>query len=332
LFIYVVICVYNAQMKLPPLENLRIFEAVARLRGFTAAAETLSLSHSAVSRRVSELEARLGQQLLVRTSRQVALTPAGKILFEAAQDALSRIEIATSKITQTTKKDALLISCERSLAMRWLIPRLSSFQDAHPAMAIYLSTGGGAIDLERENIDVAIRRADFNLDPRMLSVPLFPEYIGPVMSVKDAQQNSTLPQQESYLHTTGRPEAWAFWNDCLQGEKTPKTDASTPSPDSLRRTNSRSKKEHYFDHFFLSLQAAEAGLGCAIAPLFLVIDSLQSSRLVAPSGFIPDGTEYLALLRQPLAANSNQEQFMLWLQAMSDETLALAHPFISIRK
>ena len=100
-------------MKLPPLENLRIFEVVARLQSFTAAAESLALSHSAVSRRVSELEARLNVQLLHRTSRRVSLTPQGKIMFEAAQEALRRIEEATADIVQPARRKPLLVSCER---------------------------------------------------------------------------------------------------------------------------------------------------------------------------------------------------------------------------
>lgn len=302
-------------MKLPPLENLRIFEAVARLQGFTAAADSLALSHSAVSRRVSELEARLGVQLLQRTSRQVALTPAGKILLEAAQDALKRIADATAEIRHPAQQRPLLISCERSLAMRWLIPRLSGFQDAHPEMPVYLSTGGGAIDLSRENIDLAIRRADFKLDPRSISIPLFAEYVGPVTAAGNARSAKKI--EPPRLHTTGRPDAWKFWTQHA------KSRVKKSSADPASATRSRAKpQDQYFDHFFLSLQAAEAGLGTAIAPLFLVVDSLASGRLAAPAGFIADGTQYIALLRKPLQQDSPEAQFMHWLQSAADDTLA----------
>ncbi len=309
------ICAYNAQMKLPPLENLRIFEAVARLRGFSAAAESLALSHSAVSRRVSELEARLGVQLLQRNSRQVSLTPAGKIMFEAAQDALKRIRDAAAEIRLPMQQRPLLVSCERSLAMRWLIPRLSGFQDANPEIPVYLSTGGGAIDLVRENIDLAIRRADFELDPRLPSVPLFAEYIGPVRS---PHLNAKLATMR--LHTTGRPDAWSCWE--RQGNVGREKAAAQAA------TRGRAvPQDQYFDHFFLSLQAAEAGLGCAIAPLFLVVDSLQTGRLLAPSGFIADGSQYIVLLRKPLLQDSPEQHFMQWLQGAAAETLVQAQKY-----
>jgi DNA-binding transcriptional LysR family regulator len=294
-------------MKLPPLENLRIFEAVARLRGFTAAADSLALSHSAVSRRVSELEARLGVQLLHRTSRQVSLTPQGKVLFEAAQEALRRIEEATAEIVQPARQRPLLVSCERSLAMRWLIPRLSQFQDTHPDLPVYLSTGGGAIDLARENIDIAIRRADFALDPDAVSLPLFPEYIGPIVQPRGAAKAA-----QTRLHTTGRPDAWRIW------ARRAKAAASQP----------RGKQSDlYFDHFFLSLQAAEAGLGTAIAPLFMVVDSLEAGTLSAPAGFVADGSQYIALLRAQSDPGSPEARFVEWLQAIASDTLSRARGY-----
>lgn len=301
------ICVHNAQMKLPPLENLRIFEAVARLQSFTAAAESLALSHSAVSRRVSELESRLDVQLLHRTSRRVSLTPQGKILFEAAQDALRRIAEATAEIVQPARHKPLLVSCERSLAMRWLIPRLSQFQDAHPDLPVYLSTGGGPIDLARENIDLAIRRADFALDPRAACVPLFPEYAGPV-----ALPGLAGKAVQTRLHSTSRPDAWKIWSQ---------------RANTATRESRGVQHDLYFDHFFLTLQAAEAGLGVAIAPLFMVVDSLEAGTLAAPQGFVADDSRYIALMRKPLEPGSPEARFIAWLQAAVEATLAGARAY-----
>jgi len=294
-------------MKLPPLENLRIFEAVARLQSFTAAAESLTLSHSAVSRRVSELEARLGVQLLHRTSRRVSLTPQGKILFEAAQEALRRIEEATADIVQPARRKPLLVSCERSLAMRWLIPRLSQFQDAHPDLPVYLSTGDGPVDLARGSIDLAIRRADFALDPRAICIPLFAEYTGPV-----ALPGLAGKAAQTRLHSTSRADAWKIW---------------TRRAGTAAREAGDTQRDLYFDHFFLSLQAAEAGLGTAIAPLFMVVDSLDAGILAAPQGFVADDSRYIVLMRQPLEPGLQEARFMKWLQAAVDATLAGARAY-----
>jgi len=219
---------------------------------------------------------------------------------------LRRIEDATAEILRPAQHRPLLVSCERSLAMRWLIPRLSRFQDAHPGLPVYLSTGGGPIDLARENVDLAIRRADFVLDPATLSIPLLPEFIGPVMHANNAQPTSK-EIMRTRLHTTDRPDAWKVWNRHV------KTTTHAPSRIKLR--------DQYFDHFFLSLQAAEAGLGEAIAPLFMVVDSLAAGTLVAPGGFIADGTQYVALLRKNSEADTPEACFLDWLREIADETM-----------
>ncbi len=296
-------------MKLPPLENLKIFEAVARLHGFSAAAEELSLSHSAVSRRVSELEARLGVRLLQRTSRRVALTPAGEVLFQAAREGLRRIAEAAESITRTPANPPLLVSCERSLAMRWLIPRLSGFQDANPGLPVYLSTGGGAIDFGREGVDLAIRRADFPLDAYPVTLPLFPEYVGPVATAA-IMAGWTADAPLTRLHTTGRRDAWARWAQSI--------------PPAVAGSRPPHWRDQYFDHFFLSVQAAEAGLGVAIAPLFLAVDAIGEGKLAAPHGFVPDGTQYVALARRPVVEGSPESVFLTWLRSSVAETLTRA--------
>ena len=110
-------------------------------------------------------------------------------------------------ITQPARRKPLLVSCDRSLGMRWLIPRFSQFQDAHPDLPVYLPTGSGPIDLARESVDLAVRRADFALDPRVPCLPLFPEYIGPVGLPGLAGK-----AVETRLHSTGRPDARKTWS------------------------------------------------------------------------------------------------------------------------
>ena len=78
---------------------------------------------------------------------------------------------------------SLVLSCEPSVAMRWLIPRLASFQAAHPDIALHLvGVGGGPVEFRRDRIDLAIRRLDFALPEAWHVQRLFPEKVGPVMS------------------------------------------------------------------------------------------------------------------------------------------------------
>ena len=116
--------------RLPPLGGLRCFEAAARLESFTQAAAELHLTHGAVSRAVRALEDDIGTPLFERRSRRVFLTKAGKRLSDATAEAFSTILSATTELRRRDTTAPLVLSCEPTLMMRWLIPRLPEFQSA----------------------------------------------------------------------------------------------------------------------------------------------------------------------------------------------------------
>ena len=165
----------------PSLDDLRAFETVARLGSVRAAAAELALTHGAVSRRVSKLSVDLGLRLLEAHGRGVRLTSDGEKLAEATGKAFSSITDALAEIRSGSAPIPIILSCERSLAMRWLIPRLSGFQDRYPDVEVHLSTGGGGLDFARDRVTLAIRRLDFLVDPEWSIIRLMPERVGPVM-------------------------------------------------------------------------------------------------------------------------------------------------------
>lgn len=294
----------NEPARLPPLEPLRVFEAVARLRSFTAAGEALALSTSAVSRAVRQLEERLNVKLLERNSRSVQPTAAGAELAGVAAKAFASIGEACAQLTAPTRERALLVSCERSLAMRWLIPRLPDFQARHPGVSVFLSSGGGAASFGAGGPHLAVRRADFHLPPLLEVTPLGQERMGPVATPR-VWQGLARGQRLTRLHSSTRPEAWALWQ-----KKQARLGPGRARP-----------IDQHFDHFFLSLQAAEAGLGVALASQWMVQDALADGRLAAPRGFEPDGSRYVVL--RPAdhdgghAAHPALARFIRWLQAQS---------------
>jgi LysR family glycine cleavage system transcriptional activator len=139
-----------------PLAALRVFEAAARLRSFTRAADELGVTQAAVSWQVKALEARLGQPLFIRLPREVAPTPAGERLARAAGEALSILRSALSDLVET-EEGVLAVTTVQSLGAQWLAPRLGGFQIAHPKIAVRLDASSRVIDLEREPVDVALR-------------------------------------------------------------------------------------------------------------------------------------------------------------------------------
>ena len=124
--------------KLPPLNALRIFEAVARLQSFTKAAETLYLTQSAVSHQVRNLEEHFGFPLLVRSQRGITLTPEGATLQHCLRDALQQISDTCEQLSQ--RQHSIRIKSPPSIAVRWLVPQLQDFKAQFPDLDINVST------------------------------------------------------------------------------------------------------------------------------------------------------------------------------------------------
>ena len=289
---------------LPSLPALRCFEAAARLESFSRAADELHLTHGAISRAVRSLEDELDLQLFERRNRRVFLTSAGRELAMAVAEGLHGIARAVKKLRDARAQPALTVSCEPTLLMRWLIPRLPEFQSQHPAIAVHLVAGGGPVDLGGE-IDLAIRRNDFVWPAALNAEPLFREAIGPVCRAdriddffagQHGAQHS-LHHDAPLLQSKTRLSAWQDWSR-LTGQ------------------NLSSRPMQSFEHFYFSLEAAIAGIGVAIGPKRLVEDSLANGLLAAPCGFVEDGSSYHLLSTVPLEKDQRHRAFYDFLKAM----------------
>ena len=255
------------------------FRAAAIHESFSRAATDLNVTHGAVSRAIRQLESDLGTALFERRNRRVFLTDDGRELAEAVEIGFGRIEQAAASIRDKAGKAVVRLSCEPTLLMRWLIPRTGQFSDRHPDIDLQLIAGGGPVMLG-PGIDLAIRRADFNIPDIYEQIFLFAEEIGPVCSVDKTTaffEAGTIRSDATLLHTQTRPDAWRDWLSIDAEHKRPLLAGPT------------------FEHFYLSLQACIAGQGVAIGPKRLVEDSLRDGTLTAPLGFKPDGSKYFLL-------------------------------------
>ena len=282
---------------IPFLDDLRAFETVARLGSVRAAAADLALTHGAVSRRVSKLSTDLGLRLLEADGRGVRLTSDGATLAVATGRAFTLITDALAEIRSGSKPVPIILSCERSLAMRWLIPRLSGFQDRYPDVEVHLSTGGGALDFARDRVTLAIRRLDFLVDPEWTIIRLMPERVGPVMlpSLRRRFENGDYVA----LGSRTRPNAWETWF----GEH---KDAPRPRTSRL------------LDHHFLMAEAALGGLGVALAPQAIALDDVANGRLEAPRGFDCDGTDYALIHPKSIIDSPGLVALREWLTAQAE--------------
>lgn len=278
----------------PSLDDLRAFEATARLGSVRLAADSLALTHGAVSRRITRLSEDLGFKLFEKRGRGLRLTPAGETLNLTLARCFDELAATVERLRAVNdQQDTFVLSCEPSVAMRWLIPRLADFQSARPDIALHLSVGGGPVQFRRDRVDLAIRRLDFVLPETWHRRRLFAERVGPVMT---RQLEDTFKAGDYIgLGSKTRPDAWSHWLS---------THPNCRPPRDIR----------VYDHHFLMVEAASAGLGVALSPLVLVTDDIARDRLLAPSGFEPDGSDYgLIWLGErelaPIAAS-----FARWLQ------------------
>ncbi len=287
--------------RLPPLGALRCFEAAARLQSFTRAAQELHLTHGAISRAVRSIEDALGVALFERRHQRVRLTAAGARLREAAANAFDGLEAAVRELRAAAGPRPLRLSCEPTLMMRWLIPRLAGFHAQHPQIALQLVAGGGPVPFGE--VDLAIRRNDFDRDGAHAEF-LFEERIGPVCSPRTRGQWLTaaarprLRAEACLLHTATRPGAWNDWARA--------SGATLPQ-----------RRGQRFEHFYFSLQAAVAGLGVAIGPWQAVRDDIDAGLLEAPLGFVADGSRYELLSPQAPMAGTPEAAVLDWLRAQA---------------
>jgi LysR family transcriptional regulator, glycine cleavage system transcriptional activator len=293
---------------LPPLNALRCFEAAGRLGSFTRAGDELHVTHGAVSRQVRQLEQDLGVLLFDRRNRSVCLTAAGRTLLDATVDAFTRVRGAVAAVRGADAPVPLVVSCEPTLTQRWLIPRLPRLLSRCPGLLVHVLAAGGPVQFERDRVDLAIRRDDFEWPSDTSAEPIVEEFVGPVCSPGLAQGASAeallaLP----LIHSATRADAWPRW-----------------LADTGRAT--RGQLGQTFEHFFLSIEAAVAALGIAIGPYPLVADDLLAGRLVAPFGFRRSGHRYVLLSKRPLIEIRRSHCLVEWLR---EEARELGNPALA---
>ncbi|SBS38740.1 Glycine cleavage system transcriptional activator [Marinomonas spartinae] len=284
------------------LKAFHIFHVAASSSSYTEAANELCITHGAVSKQIKVLEAYLGQALFYKQGRHVCLTEQGRVLKGFTQQAFQALEQGAATLMPKID-NVLTVSCEPTLTMRWLMPRLAQFHELHPDIEVRLSTAGGPVDFVAQGIDLAIRREDFVMSAPNLKSPLLEECVGPVFSPAYWLSVQETMSQVVYLHSKTRPDAWQDW-------------LAFNGSDKAMFANFSSSPHHTYEHFYFCLQAAADGLGAAIGSYPLVMDDLRRGHLVAPFGFVPSGHCYLALAPQQLTQQA--QAFYDWLKTLME--------------
>ncbi|APO68746.1 LysR family transcriptional regulator protein [Rhizobium gallicum] len=138
-------------------DAMRVFCRVVERRSFTLAAEDTGLPRSTVTDAVKQLEARLGVQLLQRTTRHVSPTLDGEAYYQRCLSILADIEEAEGAFVGAKPKGMLRVDVHGTLARHFVLPSLPSFLETYPDIEFYMSEGDRLVDLVREGIDCVLR-------------------------------------------------------------------------------------------------------------------------------------------------------------------------------
>ncbi|MDB5628011.1 MAG: transcriptional regulator, LysR family [Tardiphaga sp.] len=256
--------------RLPSLNGLRAFEAAARHLSFTLAADELNVTQTAISHQIKRLEHELGVRLFIRQNRALALTPEAKDYLPGIRAAFDDLRSATDRLRRRDNDHVLTVSTLASLAMKWLMPRLSAFQQAHPGIDVRVTTSTALVDFRDGDVDAAIRYGRGQW-PGLRADWLTADEVFPVCSPELLKGDKPLRCPDDLAHHTllhssgGYDDDWRLWL----------TAAGLPADLSKRAGLS-------FDMIFVALQAAIDGLGVAIARTSYVEADIASGRLVVP--------------------------------------------------
>lgn len=301
---------HRSSRRLPPLNALRAFEAVARHQSITAAADELCVTHSAVSRHVAKLEDYLGTKLFTREHQRLALNARGTAYASKLTLIFDDLERFTGDTFQGPASRAPLRVCVYpTYASRVLIPRLARFRAAHPDIAFHLETRDELPQNRHMDVDVSIALGTDHW-PDVEAAYLCAEELIPVASprllagrtLRDVHELAQL----TLLHTVPRLNDWARWFAMM----------GAPDMDAYRGMR--------FNTSGLAYQAAIKELGVAMAQTTYIQEDMDEGRLV-PVFTTPLHTErsFYALFAPTKRDDLRVTTFIEWLRNELSRTVAV---------
>ena len=300
---------------IPSANALFTFEAAARRRSFTAAAEELNVSQPAVSKMIRQFEASLGFRLFHRDLRPLELTAEGKRLFADVERSFDLLNASILAMRQGARRDTVRVSFSASFLQLWLLPRLADFTDSHPGIGLSIEESGhDDIDLYAEGIEVS-SRLGLGDWPDLEARELVPEVTFPVAHPGFIAKTGGLALADlaraRLLHFRERHRVRFGWRDWLAaaGVPTGALDEAIVFSDALN-----------------SLRAASLGHGVALGWSHLVLDQILAGNLqqVGPRRLTSGKSIWLVnSRRKPLSPAA--EAFTHWVMRRMAADRA-AHP------
>ena len=248
-----------------PLNSLPAFRAVAEAQNLRAAADSLHLTHSAVSQQIRGLEEQLGFQLFERRGRRVILNAAGQALLRSVQHALAQLDdgVQAAAAAGSDTAQRIRITALPSFAQRWLLPRMGGWRERHPTIALEIDASPQLVDLQREGFHAGLRVgrgpwAGLDSD-QLFDAPMPLIVVGSPAAAR--RLRGAQPEAFTREPLLDEPELWQRWF-AAAGLRIKVTTVAI------------------FNDAGLMLQAAEQNLGIALSRELLAADALRDGRLV----------------------------------------------------
>ncbi len=249
--------------RLPPLQSLLAFEAAARLGGISRAAVELSLTQSAITHQIQNLEAWVGQQLFSRVGRGVKLTAAGELFSQTVRATLKTLRDGRERIEPYRNQDSVLLACPPDFASGWLMSRLRLLRAQYPTLEVWLLTQDELREIDRIDVDLILSTQELK-GPETHSQEWRADHAVAVCGPETAAQLLPLPFAQAMvaapLITDEHFPEWAPW---LEAHALPTQRGITLEDTRLR------------------LQAAEDELGIAMVSQLVADAALRGGRVVA---------------------------------------------------
>lgn len=247
----------------PSLQGLQALIEVADSGSFTMAAQTLCLTQSAVSRQIQQLESHFGVALFVRSSRSLRLTPEGEQVLASARNILDQLKTLEDRIAP--QKRPFRLRMHVSLAVRWLLPKLSDFYRHYPEISLAIETVATEVVEPSGDSDAYILyRPEPSPAPDCLT--LFEEALVPVCAPSLALASLEDLADFALLHRSADRNDWRYWLAAHGGR----------SLEGFRHIP--------FNLDELALDAAARGLGVAMTDMTLAGESIERGVLHIPFG------------------------------------------------
>ena len=298
--------------KMPPLTALRSFEAAARHSSFRDAAEELCVSHSAISHQIKLLESYLEVELFTRKARAVELTKLGKTYYPIIRDAFDKIVEGTEILLSPQSPGVLTIQLYSTFAIRWLIPRLTKFNEAYPEIQVRLNTSQKDVDFEHDDVDLCVMigsrsEVDLHYD-YLFTSELFPVASPGFIEERGRPSSPEALAEFPILQVYPSEKDWYVW---LDGVGTTGVDP---------------KSGLQFDSYDHALSTAMQGLGVALGMQPYMERDLKSGLLVElfPEQRVQAAGEWYLVCKQDRAEAKKIKVFREWMLAEidSDESLS----------